>query len=108
MKVSGEKTMMALALVSLFPLSCWAGFGPGGSRGPEPPPQAIEACQEKSTGAMVQLATPSGETIKATCKQMGGKLVAVPEDGGPPPGSGVSPAAGGGFPEKGDGTSGER
>ncbi len=46
--------------------------------GKGPPPEAYEACKEKSEGATVEMTTPRGDTIKATCKLINGQLVAVP------------------------------
>jgi hypothetical protein len=46
-----------------------------------PPPEAVEACKDKSEGTVVEITTPRGDTIKATCKQIDGQLVAVPESG---------------------------
>lgn len=53
--------------------------GRRGSMGP--PPQAYEACKDKNEGDSVEIVTPRGETIKATCKQIDGKLAAMPEGG---------------------------
>lgn len=51
--------------------------GPQGRKGHMGFPQeAIEACKGKSEGATVEITTPRGDKIKATCK-----LVAVPEGG---------------------------
>ena len=63
--------------------------GRGGHMGP--PPGAIEVCKDKSEGTSVTFTTPRGETVKATCEQINGQLVAVPEEGFggpkvPPPG----------------------
>jgi hypothetical protein len=70
----------------------WATDGPpdrGGRMGP--PPEAVEACKDKSEGAAVEFTGPRGEKIKATCKLIDGQLAAVPTDGfrgpKPPPGA---------------------
>jgi hypothetical protein len=47
----------------------------------EPPPQAYEACKDKNEGDLVKITTPWGETMNATCKQVDGKLAAMPEGG---------------------------
>jgi hypothetical protein len=47
----------------------------------EPPPQAYEACNGKNEGDSVKITTPWGETITAICKQINGKLAAMPEGG---------------------------
>lgn len=46
-----------------------------------PPPEAFEACENKSEGDTVSITTPHGDTIDATCKLMKEQLVAVPERG---------------------------
>lgn len=51
--------------------------GPGGGQGGRPsgPPQEfIDVCKGKAAGTVVQVKTPRGDTMKATCK-----MVAVPE-----------------------------
>ena len=45
----------------------------------EPPPQAYEACKDKDKGDSVKITTPWGKTMNATCKQVDGKLAAMPE-----------------------------
>jgi hypothetical protein len=60
----------------------WGVDGPAGGRGlMGPPPEAAEACKDKSEGNAVEIATPRGDTIKAICKQIDGQIVAVPEGG---------------------------
>jgi hypothetical protein len=90
MKGCSKKIMtLILALVGLLPVSGWANFSADGThRPPEPPQQAIDACLDKSVGTVVEMTTPRGGTMQAVCRQMGSRLVAVPEGGGPPPGGG--------------------
>ena len=65
--------------------------GPEG-RGPMgPPPEAYEACAGKSEGDTVEMKTPRGDTIKAVCRAIRGKLAAVPE-GMPMPPAGNGPS----------------
>ena len=45
------------------------------------PPQAYAACKDKNEGDSVKITTPWGETMHATCKQVDGKLAAMPEGG---------------------------
>lgn len=81
-----------LALTGTVTAQAWASFRSQGSLGSKGPPQeAIDACKEKSEGAAVEITTPRGDTIKATCKQIKGQLVAVPEGGPPGPGNGEPP-----------------
>ena len=82
-------TMMVLLLLIgsasavVWAAVVWAMDGaPGRGEGRTgPPPEAIEACKDKNEGAKVEIATPRGEKIKATCEQIDGQLVAVPEGG---------------------------
>jgi hypothetical protein len=50
-----------------------------------PPPEAFQACSDKQVGDTVEFNGRGGETLTAVCKEMNGKLVAVPE-GAPPEG----------------------
>jgi hypothetical protein len=57
----------------------------GGGGGGGPPPEALEACKGKKDGDTVQIKTPHGDKINATCR-----MVAVParpagDNKGPPP-----------------------
>lgn len=82
-----RKTLSALiTVVVLVPLSAWASFEPGGNgrKPPEPPQEAIDACQGASAGATVEITMSRGDTIKAVCRQIGARLAAVPERGGKP------------------------
>lgn len=70
--------------------------GPRPRRGSmSPPAEAIEACKDMNEGAAVEIITPRGDKLKATCKHVDGQLVAVPEGGfrgpkGNPPDDGRS------------------
>jgi hypothetical protein len=71
-----------LLLIGSVSGAVWAVDGPPDSgRHMGPPPEAIEACKDKSEGAAVEFTGPRGEKIKATCKQIDDQLVAVPEEG---------------------------
>lgn len=94
-----RNTNLIIALITaavLLPLSAWASFEPGGNgrKPPEPPQEAIDACQGASAGATVEITTPRGDTIKAVCRQIGARLAAVPERGPKPPAAGDAPPAG--------------
>ena len=83
-----------IAMTMLVAVTSWGSGRPQEPPGRKGPPQeAIDACKDKSDGATVEIATPRGDTIKATCKQINGQLVAVPERGFTGPGSGA-PAKG--------------
>jgi hypothetical protein len=86
MEMGCVKRAVALcAAGAMIPASVWASVGPPESGEPGKPPQAaFDACQGKSEGTAVEIVTPRGDTIKATCRKFkDGMLVAVP--GGPPP-----------------------
>lgn len=75
-------TVGLLLLIGSALTSAWAFDGPPGRRGHTgPPPEAIETCKDKSEGDVVEFTTPRGEKVTATCKQIKGHLVAVPEGG---------------------------
>jgi hypothetical protein len=85
-----------LALSGILTAPAWASFRSQGSPGSKGSPQeTIDACKEKSEGAAVEMTTPRGDTIRATCKLINGQLVAVPEGGPPGSGNGEPPKGGG-------------
>lgn len=92
MKGNGVRwTVVLLAALLAVPGSVWAFGGPQGGDRRGPPREAIEACNDKAEGTAVEITTPRGDKIKATCKQVDGQMVAVPEGGfrgpkGMPPG----------------------
>ena len=51
-----------------------------------PPPEAFQACSDKQVGDTVEFKGRRGENLSAVCREMNGKLVAVPE-GAPPEGA---------------------
>lgn len=73
------KVITVLTLLVLMPLTaCGKGNDKrGGAQGP--PPEAIEACEGKSAGDNVSFSGRRGETLNATCEEVEGQLVAVPE-----------------------------
>lgn len=81
---------LLLTLVLLWPTVSSAGDS---HRHHGPPPEAIEACEGKDVGESVVLTDPRGESVQATCCEMDGELVAVPDNmrrkernhHGPPP-----------------------
>ncbi len=86
MGMRGVKRAVALCMVgAMIPAAVWASVGSSESGEPRKPPQAaFDACQGKSEGTAVEIVTPRGDTIKATCKKFRNQsLVAVPD--GPPP-----------------------
>lgn len=46
---------------------------------PTPPAEAYKACEGKSAGDAAQFVGKSGKTIKGTCTDLDGKLVALPD-----------------------------
>jgi len=94
MKRNNVKTTIFLAaLATLAQVPAHASSGPQerGSRPTGPPPEAIEACREKSPGDAVTITTPRGDTLKATCTQVNGELVALPEGAPAGPANGAPP-----------------
>lgn len=82
-----------IGVMGLVQAPAWGSEGPQERAGRrEPPPEAVEACKNKSEGEIVEFTSPRGDKIKATCRQIGGQLAAVPEGGprgpqnGPPQG----------------------
>jgi Spy/CpxP family protein refolding chaperone len=80
MKITMRQMMTMAALVTLIPISGYA-YGPHGGDGKRkgPSPQAVEACAERSAGETVEFTTRSGAVKSATCREVQGRLVAVPE-----------------------------
>ncbi len=87
--------MLIMASALLAPAATRASTGASG-RGErrEPPPEAFTACQNKNEGDTVEATTPDGKTLSAVCRQVNGKLAALPQMGGPGngPGNGPPPA----------------
>jgi hypothetical protein len=79
--VIGTMAGLVLLIMSASVVEVWAFDEPAGRGGRiGPPPEAIEACKDKSEGAKVELTSPRGEKIKASCEQIDGQLAAVPEE----------------------------
>jgi hypothetical protein len=82
MSRKGMRLMAALlVLLSMVPASAWAFGGQEGGGRWGIPKAAIEACKEKSEGTAVEFFNRRGEKVKATCRQLSGRLAAVPEGG---------------------------
>lgn len=45
-----------------------------------PPTEAVEACEGKQSGDIVEFIGRRGEEIQARCREINGRLVAVPDD----------------------------
>jgi hypothetical protein len=60
------------------------GGGDGGGRG-GPPPEALEACKGKKDGDTVQIKTPHGDKLSATCRMVAVPARPVGDNKGPPP-----------------------
>ncbi|MCC4832453.1 hypothetical protein Q4601_04300 [Shewanella sp. 1_MG-2023] len=50
----------------------------------KPPQEAYTLCEDKTENDVVNITTPKGDEISATCQMMDDQLVAVPEDHKPP------------------------
>jgi hypothetical protein len=44
-----------------------------------PPPEAIQACADKTDGSKLVFTGRNGEAIEANCREIDGQLVAVPQ-----------------------------
>lgn len=77
-----KRSAVVLAIAAMIPASGFA-FGDswGGGRAKGPPQEAIDACAGKSEGDAVRFTNPRGETVSGTCREIRGRLVAVPEGG---------------------------
>jgi hypothetical protein len=84
-----------ISTVVLVPTAAWTSTTGTAGRGElrEPPPEAFTACTNKNEGDTVEVITPDGKTLKAVCRQLNGKLAALPQMGGPGsgPGNGSPP-----------------
>ena len=101
-KARGIAFLMAMA--ALVPVAAWGNFEPeaAGRRPAGPPPEAYEACVGKEAGVAVQMVTPRGDAMTATCREAGGRLVAVPDaDGEGAPGGEEGGAVAGTPPDHG-------
>jgi len=77
-----RKTLGALALVAILPVSGWAFGGPGtGGRFQGPPQESFDACKGKKAGDEVRFTTPRGDNVAAICRDFDGKLAAAPGRG---------------------------
>jgi hypothetical protein len=87
--VIGTTAVLILLLGIAMIIVVWAADGPQqGRSGPMgPPPEAVEACKDKSEGADVQFTGRRGDKVEASCKLMNGQMVAVPKGGFPNQGS---------------------
>lgn len=68
-----------LSLLCLIPLLSYAEVSGREKRRQGPPPEAIAACSGKSVGDTVSFTGRRGEALSATCKEIQGQIVAVPE-----------------------------
>jgi hypothetical protein len=84
--------MVIAPLLLVASTSAWAGDERPARGDRTPPPEAIEACSDRNIGDPVTIITPRGDSIKATCRQIGSQLVAVPDDDSGAPGE---PSSGG-------------
>jgi len=76
MKINTLSALTVIAFSCILSMSSFAQpQGPNGG----PPPEAIDACVGKSSGDQVSFETPRGDTLKCTCKEIQGQLVAVPK-----------------------------
>lgn len=74
-----KTTMLVLTFTILSTATVYA-FGDKKGRPQGPPPEAIEACEGKAVGDAVEFTGRRGETLEATCQEIDGQLVAVPDN----------------------------
>jgi len=88
MCASAKRTVAILALLVMIPTFAWAIEVLRDSRFRQGPPQeAVDACSGKREGEVVRFNTPFGDNVSGVCREIRGKLIAVPEGGPPgPPG----------------------
>jgi hypothetical protein len=75
----------AFAVMALVSINATAS---NNEKRPGPPPEAIKACQGKEVGDAVTFTGRNNDTVKATCKEIEGQIVAFPDNmpaDGPPP-----------------------
>ena len=86
-----KKSRIALivSMLLLFPLIASPAFA-NNERHKGPPPDAIKACEGKKVGDSITFTGRRGETVRATCREIQGKLAALPV-GGPPVGPNRGP-----------------
>ncbi len=84
MKAPGAKVRQVLgiaAIVAMVPASGLAFGGPGpGGRGYGPPKEAVDACAGRNAGDAVRFNAPFGDNVAATCREIRGTLIAVPDE----------------------------
>lgn len=71
-----------IIIVSMLSFSLLSSVVSANSKPPrdgKPPKEAFEACVDKSEGEVVEIETPHGHQLEATCKLMEDQLVAVPK-----------------------------
>jgi len=77
-----KKTVGLAAVIFLLPTLAIAYGGPGKGRDQyEPPQTAIDACEGKNTGDMVEFMNRRNVSISGTCRELDGLLIAMPEGG---------------------------
>lgn len=73
------KVTAVLTILLVMPIiACSQSKGPNDRR-QGPPPEAIEACENKEAGDNVKFTGRRGESVEATCQEIDGQLAAVPE-----------------------------
>lgn len=85
--MSINKLALPISLLLTLSVSAYAKDSQRPQQGP--PPEAIEACQNKNEGDLVSFTGPRNESLEGVCKIIKDQLVAVPKDmpenGGRPP-----------------------
>ena len=73
------KVTAVLTILLMMPITACARNNGRDGRRHGPPPEAITACENKKAGDSVHFTGRRGESLEATCQEIDGQLVAVPE-----------------------------
>ena len=77
-----KEMALLLALLGLLQSPALANSGRGEREHPGhsgPPPEAIEACRDKSDGDTMEFTTPNGDRVSAYGKRFGGRIATTPK-----------------------------
>jgi len=95
MCASAKRTVAILALLVMIPTFAWAIEVLRDSRFRQGPPQeAVDACSGKREGEEVRFKTSFGDNVSGVCREIRGKLIAMPEGGPPAPQEAVDACVG--------------
>lgn len=74
-----KRATLVLTLVALLStVACGGKDNHRRGRRHGPPPEAIAACEDRQAGDSVEFRGRNGEAVQATCREINGRLAAVP------------------------------